>query len=98
MSLFITRPVDSVERATTFYTALGWTLNAEMSDHEWRASRSRPMSTWCSAAARCTPPSAVPMTWSATDDDPFMYQRRFDDPDGHHYSPFWMTPDTDPGA
>src|SRR4051812_49698497 len=33
MSLFITCPVDSVERATAFYTALGWTLNAEMSDH-----------------------------------------------------------------
>ena len=33
MSLFITCPVHSVERATAFYTALGWTLNAEMSDH-----------------------------------------------------------------
>ncbi|WP_439131276.1 VOC family protein [Rhodococcus qingshengii] len=33
MSLFITCPVENVERATTFYTALGWTLNAEMSDH-----------------------------------------------------------------
>src|ERR687889_786092 len=33
MSLFITCPVQSVERATAFYTALGWTLNAEMSDH-----------------------------------------------------------------
>ena len=33
MSLFITCPVDSVERATAFYTALGWTLNADMSDH-----------------------------------------------------------------
>src|SRR3954454_17698108 len=33
MSLFITCPVESVERATAFYTALGWTLNAEMSDH-----------------------------------------------------------------
>ncbi|QHC72862.1 VOC family protein [Rathayibacter sp. VKM Ac-2805] len=31
MSLFITCPVDDVERATAFYTALGWTLNAEMS-------------------------------------------------------------------
>src|SRR6059058_1516603 len=34
MSLFITCPVESVERATAFYTALGWTLNAEMSDHD----------------------------------------------------------------
>src|SRR3954454_12351090 len=33
MSLFITCPVDDVERATGFYRALGWTLNAEMSDH-----------------------------------------------------------------
>ena len=33
MGLFITCPVESVERATAFYTALGWTLNAEMSDH-----------------------------------------------------------------
>jgi uncharacterized protein len=33
MSLFITCPVESVERATAFYTALGWKLNTEMSDH-----------------------------------------------------------------
>src|ERR1700710_2434124 len=33
MSLFITCPVENVERATAFYTALGWTLNPEMSDH-----------------------------------------------------------------
>ena len=33
MSLFITCPVESVDRATAFYTALGWTLNAGMSDH-----------------------------------------------------------------
>src|SRR6476469_6707137 len=33
MSLFITCPVENVERATAFYTALGWTLNAAMSDH-----------------------------------------------------------------
>ena len=32
MSLFITCPVDSVQRATEFYTAVGWKLNAEMSD------------------------------------------------------------------
>jgi predicted lactoylglutathione lyase len=31
MSLFITCPVESVERATVFYSALGWALNAEMS-------------------------------------------------------------------
>ena len=33
MSLFITCPVESVERATAFYSSLGWTLNPEMSDH-----------------------------------------------------------------
>src|SRR3954466_16346366 len=33
MSLFITCPVESVERATAFYTALGWTLNAGTSAH-----------------------------------------------------------------
>lgn len=33
MSLFISCPVDDVERATAFYAALGWTLNPEMSDH-----------------------------------------------------------------
>ena len=33
-----------------------------------------------------------------TDDYPFMYQRQFDDPDGYHYSPFWMKPDVDPTA
>ena len=33
MSLFITCPVADVDRATAFYTALGWVLNTEMSDH-----------------------------------------------------------------
>ena len=33
-----------------------------------------------------------------TDDYPFMYQRQFDDPDGYHYSPFWMKPDGAPTA
>ena len=33
MSLFITCPVADVARATDFYAALGWSLNAEMSDH-----------------------------------------------------------------
>jgi len=27
-----------------------------------------------------------------------MYQRQFDDPDGYHYSPFWMKPDADPAT
>jgi len=25
-----------------------------------------------------------------------MYQRQFDDPDGYHYSPFWMKPEVEP--
>ncbi len=33
-----------------------------------------------------------------TDDYPFMYQRQFDDPDGYHYSPFWMKPEADQAA
>ena len=33
MSLFISCPVADVERATAFYTALGWTIVPEMSDH-----------------------------------------------------------------
>lgn len=28
--------------------------------------------------------------------DQGYHQRQFDDPDGYHYSPFWMKPDTDP--
>jgi predicted lactoylglutathione lyase len=31
MSLYITCPVESVERATAFYAALGWTLDPRMS-------------------------------------------------------------------
>lgn len=27
-----------------------------------------------------------------TQDLGFMYQRQFDDPDGHHFEPFWMDP------
>ena len=33
-----------------------------------------------------------------TDDYPFMYQRQFDDPDGYHWSPFWMKPEGEPAA
>ena len=33
MALFITCPVDDLERATGFYKALGWELNPDMSDH-----------------------------------------------------------------
>jgi len=34
MSLFITCPVESVERATAFYRALGWTLDPAMSGEQ----------------------------------------------------------------
>ncbi len=34
MSLFISCPVEDVDRATAFYSALGWTRNAEMSGPE----------------------------------------------------------------
>lgn len=34
MSLYVTCPVESVERSTAFYTALGWTLEPEMSGPE----------------------------------------------------------------
>jgi len=34
----------------------------------------------------------------STDDYDFMYQRQFDDPDGYHFSPFWMKSDDAPDA
>lgn len=34
MSLYITCPVKDVERATAFYTALGWSVNPDMSGPE----------------------------------------------------------------
>lgn len=134
MSLFITRPVESVERATAFYTALGWTLNAEMSDHNvscfaiapdqyvMLGSREMYASVGATESLIGAPdtPSKVTVSFDLgsreavdelteragaaggrigdTDDYPFMYQRQFDDPDGYHYSPFWMKPDADPAA
>ena len=132
MSLFITCPVESVERATAFYAALGWTLNAEMSDHniacfamapeQYVMLGSREMYASVGGAEELVggprTPSKVTVSFDLasreavdelaeragaaggrigdTDDYPFMYQRQFDDPDGYHYSPFWMKPDTDP--
>ena len=141
MSLFITCPVESVERATAFYTALGWTLNAEMSDHnvscfaiapeQYVMLGSREMYAGVGATEEMVggveesvggphTPSKVTVSFDLgsreavdelaeragaaggrigdTDDYPFMYQRQFDDPDGYHYSPFWMKPDADPTA
>jgi predicted lactoylglutathione lyase len=130
MSLFITCPVESVERATAFYTALGWTLNAEMSDHnvscfaiapeQYVMLGSREMYASVGGAEELVggpdTPSKVTVSFDLrsraavddlveragaaggrigdTDDYDFMYQRQFDDPDGYHYSPFWMKPNT----
>ncbi len=134
MSLFITCPVDSVDRATAFYTALGWPLNAEMSDHnvscfaiapeQYVMLGSREMYASVGGTEDLIggpdTPSKVTVSFDLSsreavdelveravaaggrngdiDDYPFMYQRQFDDPDGYHYSPFWMKPDTDPTA
>ncbi|MFF7291043.1 VOC family protein [Microbacterium sp. NPDC008134] len=134
MSLFITCPVADVERATAFYTALGWTLNAEMSDDNVSCFQIAPEqyvmlgSREMYAAVGGTEdliggpgtPSKVTVSFDPgsreavdelvaraaaaggrvgdIDDYPFMYQRQFDDPDGYHYSPFWMKPATDPAT
>ena len=134
MSLFITCPVDNVERTTAFYTALGWTLNPEMSDHNVSCLAIAPEQylMLCSREGYASvggtedliggpdTPSKVTVSFDLdsreavdelieraataggrigdTDDYPFMYQRQFDDPDGYHYSPFWMKPDADPSA
>ncbi len=129
MSLFITCPVADVERATAFYSALGWTLNPEMSDHnvscfaiapeQYVMLGSREMYASVGGVDDLIggpdTPSKVTVSFDLpsreavdelveragaaggrigdTDDYPFMYQRQFDDPDGYHYSPFWMKPD-----
>src|SRR4030095_3505728 len=126
MSLFITCPVENVERATAFYTALGWTLNAELADHnvscfaiapeQYVMLGSREMYASVGGVEELVggphTPSKVTVSFDLgrrgaaagpaeragaaggrigdTDDYPFMYQRQFDDPDGYHYSPFWM--------
>lgn len=128
MTLFITCPVESVERATAFYTALGWRLDADMSSDEVAcveiAPGQRLMLGSREMYARVggtedliggpDTPSKVTVSFDLdsreavdelveragaaggrigdTDDYPFMYQRQFDDPDGYHYSPFWMKP------
>lgn len=131
MSLFITCPVENVERSTAFYTAIGWTLNAEMSSTEsscfaiapeqYIMLSSREMYASVGATEELIggpdTPSKVTVSFDLgsreavdeltkragaaggrigdTDDYPFMYQRQFDDPDGYHYSPFWLKPDAD---
>jgi predicted lactoylglutathione lyase len=132
MSLFITCPVASVERVTAFYTALGWSLNAEMSSDEvscfaigaeqYVMLGSREMYAGVGGVEELIggpdTPSKVTVSFDLdsqeavdelveraraaggrigdTDDYPFMYQRQFDDPDGYHYSPFWMKPPAAP--
>ncbi|QHC67888.1 hypothetical protein Q0F99_05155 [Rathayibacter oskolensis] len=134
MSLFITCPVESVERATAFYTALGWTLDAGMSSEsascfeiapgQYVMLGSREMYASVGGTEELIggpgTPSKVTVSFDLgsreavdelteragaaggrigdTDEYPFMYQRQFDDPDGYHYSPFWMKPDAEPAA
>lgn len=129
MSLFLTCPVEDVERATAFYSALGWSLNAEMSNDDvscfviapdqyvMLGSREMYASVGGTEDLIGGPetPSKITVSFDLdsreavddlveraraaggrigdTDDYPFMYQRQFDDPDGYHYSPFWMKPE-----
>jgi predicted lactoylglutathione lyase len=131
MTLFISCPVASVERATAFYTALGWTQNAEMSREDVSCFAIAPEQYVMLASREMyasvggtedliggpdTPSkttvsfdlgsreavddlveraAAAGGTIGDTDDYPFMYQRQFDDPDGYHWSPFWMKTDAD---
>ncbi|UIN30970.1 VOC family protein [Microbacterium binotii] len=129
MSLFLTCPVEDVERATAFYAALGWGLNAEMSNDDvscfviapdqYVMLGSREMYARIGGTEDLIggpdTPSKITVSFDLdsreavdelverartaggrigdTDDYPFMYQRQFDDPDGYHYSPFWMKPE-----
>ncbi|WP_394162290.1 VOC family protein [Galactobacter valiniphilus] len=131
MSLFITYPVENVERASAFYAALGWPQNPDYSgdgvacfaignahadQFVMLASRVSYASVGGTEDLIGGPatPSKVTVSFDLgsqqavdelveraraaggrigdTDDYPFMYQRQFDDPDGYHYSPFWMKP------
>ncbi|MEK6311349.1 MAG: VOC family protein [Curtobacterium sp.] len=132
MSLFISCPVEDVDRATAFYSALGWTRNAEMSGPENACFAIAPdqFVMLSSRAAYASvggtedlvggpdTPSKVTVSFDLgsreavddlveraraaggrvgdTDEYPFMYQRQFDDPDGYHWSPFWMHPTDGP--
>lgn len=131
MGVYMSCPVENVERATAFYTALGWVLNAEMSgdgvscfaianDHYvMLSSRDAYASVGGVEALIGGPdtPSKITVSFDLdsreavdqlverarvaggrigdTDEYPFMYQRQFDDPDGYHYSPFWMKPEVE---
>ncbi|GMA34622.1 VOC family protein [Demequina litorisediminis] len=128
MSIYNTCPVEDVARSTAFYTALGWTLEADMSNDQVSCfavapgqfvmvgSREMYASVGGTEDLIGTPdtPSKITVSFDLdsqaavdalveraaaagarvgdTDDYPFMYQRQFDDPDGYHYSPFWLKP------
>jgi len=130
MNLFTSFPVDDIERAKAFYSALGLTMNEAMSDHNTGCfvlddDKFLMISTRAGYAAvggteelvgGSGTPSPITLSWALssreevdalieraekaggrigdTDDYDFMYQRQFDDPEGYHYSPFWMKPDT----
>lgn len=134
MSLYLSCPVENVERATAFYTALGWVLNAEMSgegvscfevaagQYVMLSSREAYASVGGVEELIGGPdtPSKITVSFDLesraavdelveraraaggrigdTDEYPFMYQRQFDDPDGYHYSPFWMKPEAEAAA
>lgn len=129
MGLYTTCPVQSIERATAFYAALGWVRKPEMSgegvscftmsegQYVMLSSRETYANVRGIEALIGGPdtPSKVTVSFDFesrvavdelveraravggrigdTDDYPFMYQRQFDDPDGYHYSPFWLKPD-----
>lgn len=132
MTLFLSCPVESVERATAFYDALGWPRNDAMSGPGVTCVAIAPdqylmLSSRESYAAvggveeligGPDTPSKVTVSFDLdsraavddlveraraaggrvgdTEEYPFMYQRQFDDPDGYHYSPFWMHPEDAP--
>jgi len=134
MTLFISCPVDDVDRATAFYSALGWELDPTMSRAEVSAFVIAP-GQYVMLASRAMyasvggvedliggpgTPSKVAVSFDLgsqeevddlvaraeaaggrvgdTDDYPFIYQRQFDDPDGYHWSPFWMKPEVEATA
>jgi uncharacterized protein len=128
MSLYLSCPVASVERAAAFYTALGWARDEQMS-HDGVACFAIAPGQFVMLSSRemyasvggteeliggADTPSKITVSFDLgsreavdelteragaaggrigdTDEYPFMYQRQFDDPDGYHYSPFWMNP------
>ncbi len=129
MQLFISFPVESVERSREFYSALGWRYNEEYSSEGGACfdldddKSIMAISREAYAAVGGTedlvggPGTLSPITVSfaldsqedvdalvvaaeaagarvgTIDDYGFMYQRQFDDPDGYHYSPFWVRPE-----